>query len=307
LTTTDARVEAMPGTASQLSRSQILSITGNVLREDGYDATTIRRIAGRLDCAVGSIYRYFRDKRELLGAVTQEMLEPVAAALESGEAFEPSVRRYHGLATQHAETYRLMFWVAHQVSDRTEAENRLGLALKGTEATPAPANAPSPATQSVPSVVRRIIDGWGKLLGDPDQAERCWALVHGLSQLGVSVDTVVAVIVTEDVSSLKILPVGEGELGEALSVDEANTLLASGLDGEVRNESPAPDSADLVHVELVIVDSLEPAATIAPVKSDDEMNPQAIEPQIVITMTEPPRPAAKPVAAAHEADDVTLL
>ena len=51
-----------------LSRGQILDATETCLAELGYDGTTIRAIAKRLDCAVGTIYRYFRDKRSLLTA-----------------------------------------------------------------------------------------------------------------------------------------------------------------------------------------------------------------------------------------------
>src|SRR5690349_21722567 len=96
--------------STQLSREQILAATSRCLYQEGYDATTIRKIASLLNCAVGSIYRYFRDKHELLSIVTQQALEPVAAAIESGQDQEQALRLYHQIVTQSPETYRLMFW-----------------------------------------------------------------------------------------------------------------------------------------------------------------------------------------------------
>ena len=101
-----------PHTPAQLSRTQILEATFFCLREEGYEATTIRRIAKRLDCAIGSIYRYFKDKRDLLSAVTQELLQPVVVGLENGSPIDRSIGMYCRLATGDAEAYRLMFWLA---------------------------------------------------------------------------------------------------------------------------------------------------------------------------------------------------
>ena len=283
MTTTDARVETVPGTAQQLSRTQILLATVHVLREDGYDATTIRRIASRLDCAVGSIYRYFRDKRDLLAAVTEQMLEPVADKLEQGEGFEASVRRYHHLATRHAETYRLMFWVAHQVFDRSEAEAKLGAAVLHEAAQADTAQ----SLGSVPGVVRRIIDDWARLLGDAKRAERCWALVHGLSQLGVEQDALMSIIAGEDVLAVQAMPIHDGELRERLTDKASEPQIAETLATE---ETPAS-----------VVTS--PTSTDTTVQSP-ETKPEL---EIVITMTQPPRPTSRPVTANRESDDVTLL
>jgi len=152
-----------PGTSPvpiQLSRAQILEVTSRCLHEFGYDATTIRKIAGMLGCAVGSIYRYFTDKRELLSAVTQQTLEPVAAIVEAGGPFEQSVRMYHQLVTHAPETYRLMFWLAGPATD-------------------------GPATtQVLPTVVQKVVDGWAKQLGNADAARLSWSTLHGFVLLG---------------------------------------------------------------------------------------------------------------------------
>lgn len=139
----------------QLSREQILRATSGCLHELGYDATTIRQIAGRLDCAVGSIYRYFKDKRELLSAVTQQTLEPVAAMVESGQSVEATAQLYHRIAGHAPETYRLMFWLACE----------------------------SGAATRLPPVVARILDGWASQFGTV-RALAFWSVLHGCVLMG---------------------------------------------------------------------------------------------------------------------------
>ena len=151
---TDTDVANLPSPV-QLSRDQILRATSGCLHELGYDATTIRQIAGRLDCAVGSIYRYFKDKRELLSAVTQQTLEPVAAMVESGQSIDATAQLYHRIAGHAPETYRLMFWLACE---------------------------PGAATR-LPPVVARIVDGWASQLGTV-RALAFWSVLHGCVLMG---------------------------------------------------------------------------------------------------------------------------
>lgn len=147
-----------------LSREQILQATSRCLREHGYDNTTIRRIAGMLDCAVGSIYRYYTDKRDLLSAVTQDRLEPVAMLAATPGSFEASLRLYHEAVTQTPEMYRLMFWLAYLE--------------------------PSSTGDRLPPVVRRIIDAWAVQLGGQTAAQRTWAVLHGMLLQGLSLDVI---------------------------------------------------------------------------------------------------------------------
>lgn len=167
-------------TASRhLSREQILRTTAQCLRESGYDATTIRKIASMLSCAVGSIYRYFRDKRDLLYTVTQEQIEPVLAALDTGRSFEDSVRCYLEQVSTDTATYQLMFWLACAGSsekDKSRAES-----ARATD-------------HDLPLVVRKIIARWGRVLSDQEVARRCWALVHGGLLLGETPDDILTVI-----------------------------------------------------------------------------------------------------------------
>ncbi len=151
----------LTGVTLQLSRDQILDATERCLREAGYDGTTIRRIAGELDCAVGSIYRYFRDKRDLLYAVTQRMLEPALRLAEGKASLAESEQAYLVCAGQSPLMYRLMFWVACVEVDAGGA-----------------------GAARLPGVIEQIIAAWSRKLGDAAEARRRWVALHGQLLLG---------------------------------------------------------------------------------------------------------------------------
>jgi len=156
-----------PPEPTHLDRGQILQATATCLRELGYDGTTIRRIAGLLGCAVGSIYRYFNDKRALLDAVAQGRFEPVAAAAESRQPIDASVRLYALTALADPSTYRMMFWLA---------------------------GGPDGTAATLPAVTTRIVAAWERRLNDGERARRCWMLVHGAVMMGQSADHALALV-----------------------------------------------------------------------------------------------------------------
>lgn len=147
--------------SAPLNRTRILDATEACLREFGYDGTTIRRIAGRLDCAVGTLYRHFKDKRALLDGVTQRRFEPVAERVEQGDDLNQTAALYLQTASAEPQQYRLMFWLA-SVGDHD--------------------------TPGVPEVVQRILEGWAHQLGDIDRARRNWAQLHGALMLGIEIN-----------------------------------------------------------------------------------------------------------------------
>jgi AcrR family transcriptional regulator len=189
---------AQQAPAQSLSRQQIMSATATILRESGYDATTIRRIARELDCAVGSIYRYFKDKRDLLFEVAQAAIEPATLVIEQGGSVIASAKLYHQLAHGDAALYQLAFWLASvdgNESESLEGEDDATQALQ-TLANSETAEALSPAKdrrrkprlplgKAVPPVIKRLINGWGKRLGDANLASSCWMTLHGCTTLGI--------------------------------------------------------------------------------------------------------------------------
>src|SRR5512133_3640383 len=88
-----------------------------VLSEHGVDGMTMDRVASAASVAKGSLYRYFRSKRELLEFVYAKMVDPVFRGLEEMAATErPATEK---LAAQlralldhvaaHGEVHRLLF------------------------------------------------------------------------------------------------------------------------------------------------------------------------------------------------------
>jgi len=155
-------------TPTCLDRSQILDATARVLREKGYDGTTIRTIAKQLDCAVGSIYRYFKDKRQLLDAVCQRRFDAVAEHAELLSPIRKTVIMYARVAAEQPEQYRLMFWLA-SIGKQTQSE-------------------------ALPAIVRRILAGWTESMHDQAKARRTWATLHGAVMLGLSPEQIVTLL-----------------------------------------------------------------------------------------------------------------
>jgi TetR/AcrR family transcriptional regulator, tetracycline repressor protein len=73
---------AEPGV--RLSRERILEAAVKVVAREGLDALSMRRLAQELDVWPMSVYRYFRDKDELLDAVVGRAAERVSLPSERG-------------------------------------------------------------------------------------------------------------------------------------------------------------------------------------------------------------------------------
>lgn len=188
---TVAEAESAASSSLPLSRERILEATWFCLHEWGYDTTTIRKIAGQLDCSVGSIYRYFADKHELLLAVTQRVLNPVVDLLEAGGDFEPSVSLYSQRSRANEEAYRLMFWLAG-LPTKDEKRRKTLQTLAASDGQAAPEAGSDSA--NLPEVVESIINHWARQLGDPQLARQGWALLHGAVMCGQSAESVVLLL-----------------------------------------------------------------------------------------------------------------
>jgi AcrR family transcriptional regulator len=239
--------------SSQLGRQRILDATMHCLCEQGYDATTIRRIAGRLDCAVGSIYRYFADKHALLLAVTERLFEPVVEALDAGATFAQSVELYAQLALQDAQAYRLMFWLSSN-----------GSAGK-THATAETTSPPSSPGSALPQVVATVVDGWARHLADRQRALQCWAIAHGSIIAGLDLQAVC--------QSVCNLAAGQAMDHEGNAMAQIVTLLRDPPHrAEHRQPQPPPPEALAASpeaIEQLIAPTLAPQS-IAPVEDDDD-------------------------------------
>jgi len=150
------------GRSNPMTPHRILDATEQCLLALGYDGTTIRRIAKTLDCAVGTIYRHFTDKRELLSAVTQRRFDPVLEKLDAGGDPREAAAVYVDVARAQPELYGLMFWLAS-----------VGREGKAT---------------LLPDVVSQVIDRWAGLLNDPAAARSLWLSTHARVLMDLSAE-----------------------------------------------------------------------------------------------------------------------
>jgi AcrR family transcriptional regulator len=80
-------------------RESLLSAAENLLLNEGWKGTTMERLAHTVGIAKGTVYNYFRDKRELLWAVVErntENLRHLVASLDA-EKGDPVVLLTRGL------------------------------------------------------------------------------------------------------------------------------------------------------------------------------------------------------------------
>lgn len=83
-------------------RSQFLAAARAVAEQDGLDALTIKGLARRLDCAVGTMYTYFPSKGALLAALQADAIERLA------EVYDGAAGRVEALVAGLADDERAL-------------------------------------------------------------------------------------------------------------------------------------------------------------------------------------------------------
>jgi AcrR family transcriptional regulator len=98
-------------------RERIIDAARRLFVTEGYDRTTLRRIAEDIEYTPGAIYAYFKDKDAILYAVHERGFEELGRRLASvvvgatnpREALERVGREYIAFARDNPEMYDLMF------------------------------------------------------------------------------------------------------------------------------------------------------------------------------------------------------
>lgn len=65
------------------TRAAILDAARDIFLTDGFERSSIRRIASRAGCSHGTLYLYFRDKDDLLYQLIEEQFRPLQAQLRA--------------------------------------------------------------------------------------------------------------------------------------------------------------------------------------------------------------------------------
>jgi AcrR family transcriptional regulator len=98
-------------------RERIIDAARRLFVTEGYDKTTLRRIAEDIEYTPGAIYAYFKDKDAILYAVHERGFEElgrrlaavVVGAVDPRDALERVGREYIAFARDNPEMYDLMF------------------------------------------------------------------------------------------------------------------------------------------------------------------------------------------------------
>lgn len=94
-------------------RGRILAETARIITEQGYEAFTIRKLAGRIEYSPRTIYLYFSDKESILAAMveagfahTLRQMEEHPLPGEPAERLKHQLRRHIAAGLAHPEQYR---------------------------------------------------------------------------------------------------------------------------------------------------------------------------------------------------------
>ncbi|RRA47686.1 TetR/AcrR family transcriptional regulator [Acidipila sp. EB88] len=96
-------------------RSKILIAAADLIREDGYDNLTIRKVADRIEYSPMALYNHFPDKDAILKTLAEEGFERFLSGAPKRSSLPPidELRRYMlayvQFAVKHPEQYRLIF------------------------------------------------------------------------------------------------------------------------------------------------------------------------------------------------------
>lgn len=97
-----------------LSRERIVAAALAVLRADGLERVTMRRVAAELDTGAASLYVYVRDTEDLHAQLLDALLGPVATALPAEgtwrERLVAALAWYTGTLFEHPGIARLTFF-----------------------------------------------------------------------------------------------------------------------------------------------------------------------------------------------------
>jgi AcrR family transcriptional regulator len=176
-----ARHRAPRGQGERL-REEILAAATRLLFETGDEAAvSIRAVAAAVGVSTPSIYLHFADKTELIWAVCEEHFHRFAEELEQAaagsddpvESLRLRGRAYVRFGLDNAEGYRILFMSRGDLKSKEEFLDE--------------GSGPSAFASLVGAVERCIEAGAMRRDQDPTAvAFGCWALVHGVTSLLIS-------------------------------------------------------------------------------------------------------------------------
>lgn len=97
------------------TRADLVKAAHALVREDGYEGLTIRKLAERVGYATMSVYSYFPDKHSILFAIAQDAFADLARRMERTAPVDPlerlkdMMRAYSEFGLENPNEYRTVF------------------------------------------------------------------------------------------------------------------------------------------------------------------------------------------------------
>ena len=156
-------------------RSELVAAAHELVRQEGYEGLTIRKLAQRVGYAPMSVYSYFADKQDILLALAEDGFATLARRIEAQPADDPIealrvvMTEYAAFGLGNPNEYRTVF-----MTQKTRPpEGKTFAAME----------ADNPAMRVLVSRVEACIAA-GRLHGDPFAiANMLWAVGHGTISL----------------------------------------------------------------------------------------------------------------------------
>jgi AcrR family transcriptional regulator len=165
-------------------REEILQAAKDLFLEQGYDATTIRRIADRVGISAPALYLYFKDKEALMLALCDQTFGHLREAIDEIEktVADPMerVRRfgeaYVRFGLNHPDEYRLVFLNPNM----PESLRRTGHRMPTDDPT-VPGVGGALVFKRLVTIISELETAGTALNYPPDTCgELCWMGLHGL-------------------------------------------------------------------------------------------------------------------------------
>lgn len=163
------------------TRQRIVDAARDLFVRKGYEATSMRAIAERIEYTPTAIYHHFANKEALLTELCAQDFSALATAFQRVARVEDPVERlirtgeaYVDFALDHPMQYQLMFMTAHPLAEKS-------VMVQGDPGEDAYAFLRAAVEQAIAQ------ERFRPEYDDPDQvAKMLWATVHGLVSLSIA-------------------------------------------------------------------------------------------------------------------------